>query len=120
MPQLVELKTMTDPRGSLSVIEKILPFDIKRIFFIYGVSAPRGGHGHRRTQMAMVCLSGSCRVLVQTPEKNMEFYLNNPSQCLILEPRDWHTMDQFTTHASLVVMASEDYDKNDYITEPYR
>jgi dTDP-4-dehydrorhamnose 3,5-epimerase-like enzyme len=118
--QLVDLKTMHDQRGSLTVLEKILPFSIKRVFFIHNVSAPRGGHGHRKTQMAFVCVSGSCRILVQTPERNFEFQLTKPSQCLVLEPTDWHLMDQFTEHATLVVMASEDYDENDYVREPYR
>ena len=85
MAVLIELKTITDPRGSLTVIENVLPFVMQRVFFIYDVSAARGGHGHRRTQIALVCVSGSCRVLVQSVEKNFEFFLDAPSKCLILQ-----------------------------------
>ena len=120
MAHLVELKTLIDERGSLTVLEKILPFTIKRIFFIHDVSAQRGGHSHRKTKMAFICLSGSCRIHVQTLEQNIEFHLTKPSQCLILNPSDWHIMDQFTTHATLAVLASEEYDKDDYVLEPYR
>ena len=120
MAKLIDLKTIMDARGSLTVIEKVLPFAIQRVFFIHDVNAPRGGHGHRKTQMALICVSGSCRVSVQTTEKNLEFQLDQPSKCLILQPSDWHSMDQFTENATLVVLASENYDKDDYIHEPYR
>ena len=63
MAQLINLKTFTDNRGNLTVIEKVLPFEIKRIFYIYGVdSSERGGHRHHLTIQAAVCIKGSCKI----------------------------------------------------------
>ena len=63
MAQLINLKTFTDKRGNLTVIEKVIPFDIKRIFYIYGVdSSVRGGHRHHKTIQAAISLKGSCTI----------------------------------------------------------
>lgn len=59
MTKLIDLKTFTDARGNLTVIKKIIPFDIKRIFYIYGVNnSVRGGHSHHQTIQACVCIQG--------------------------------------------------------------
>ncbi|HMH31782.1 MAG TPA: FdtA/QdtA family cupin domain-containing protein [Puia sp.] len=120
MAQLLDLKTYTDKRGNLTVIEKIIPFDIKRIFYIYGVDdSRRGGHRHKTTIQAAICLRGSCRIYNDDGQKSEYFILDHPKKCLILEARDWHTMDQFTPDAILMVLASQYFDQNDYIFEPY-
>ena len=120
MAYLIDLKTFTDKRGNLTVIEKSIPFDIKRIFYIYGVdSSVRGGHRHRKTKQAAICLQGSCHINNNNGKETTEFMLDSPDKCLILEPEDWHTMDRFTSNAILMVLASEYFDANDYIFEPY-
>lgn len=120
MARLIDLKTFTDSRGNLTVIEKVIPFDIKRIFYIYGVdSSARGGHRHHKTIQAAVCIQGSCRIYNNNGQKEAYFNLDAPHKCLILEPEDWHTMDQFTSDAILMVLASEYFEKEDYIFEPY-
>ena len=120
MAEIINLQTYTDKRGNLTVIEKVIPFDIKRIFYIYGVDASiRGGHRHKKTIQAAICLKGSCKINCDDGiEKNI-FHLNHPSKCLILEPEDWHTMDQFSPDAILMVLASEYFDAKDYIYKPY-
>jgi hypothetical protein len=118
--KIIELPTFSDSRGSLSIVEKCLPFAIKRAFFIYDVTAVRGGHRHIHTQMALVSLGGKVRVYCQNPTGEEEFWLTKPNQCLLLDPEDWHTMDQFDPHTTLLVLASHEYDKADYITEKYR
>ena len=63
MAKLLSLKTLTDKRGNLTVIEKEIPFNIKRIFYIYGVDGSRrGGHRHHKTIQAAVCIQGSCKI----------------------------------------------------------
>jgi len=120
MPELICLKTFSDKRGNLTVIERIMPFDIKRIFYIYGVdNSIRAGHRHKKTIQAAVCIKGSCRINTNDGHQSTEFYLDAPDKCLMLKPEDWHTMDQFTEDAILMVLASEYYDHNDYIFEPY-
>jgi hypothetical protein len=120
MAYIINLQTFTDIRGNLTVIEKTIPFDIKRIFYIYGVDdSARGGHRHKKTIQAAIALQGSCRIINNDGEKQSEFVLERPHQCLILEPKDWHVMDRFTTNAILMVLASEHFDMNDYIFDPY-
>ena len=121
MAYLIDLKTFIDVRGNLTVIEKTIPFDIKRIFYIYGVDqSARGGHRHKATIQAAICLKGSCRIYNNDGQDENYFMLDQPSKCLILQTRDWHTMDQFSPDAILMVLASEYFDQQDYIFEPYK
>lgn len=120
MAHLIDLKTFTDSRGNLTVIEKVVPFDIKRIFYIYGVdSSTRGGHRHKTTIQAAICIKGSCHIYNNDGEKETSWALDAPNKCLVLETQDWHSMDSFTPDAILMVLASEYFDQNDYIFEPY-
>jgi dTDP-4-dehydrorhamnose 3,5-epimerase-like enzyme len=120
MAYLVDLKTFTDKRGNLTVIEKTIPFNFKRIFYIYGVDdSTRGGHRHKTVYQAAICLQGSCHIYCNDGSRETEFFLDRPNKCLILEPKDWHTMDRFTTDAILMVLASDFFDPDDYIFEPY-
>jgi dTDP-4-dehydrorhamnose 3,5-epimerase-like enzyme len=120
MAKLIDLKTHTDARGNLTVVEKVLPFDIKRVFYIYGVDdSKRGGHRHHKTIQAAVCIKGACKIYNNNNKTEEVIELNNPSKCLILNPEDWHTMYDFTKDAILMVFASECFDEADYIFEPY-
>jgi hypothetical protein len=120
MAQLLSLETFTDPRGNLTVIEDVVPFAIKRIFYIYGVdTSVRGRHRHKSTLQAAICLQGSCRIYCNTGHKEDYYHLDSPSKCLIIDACDWHYMDQFTSNAILMVLASTHYDENDYIFTPY-
>ena len=121
MAYIVDLKTYTDKRGNLTVIEKVIPFEIKRIFYIYGVDASeRGKHRHHKTIQAAICLRGSCKIYNNDSKEEEIFNLDMPSKALILQPKDWHKMFAFTPDAILMVMASEYYDALDYIYEPYK
>lgn len=120
MADLINLKTFCDKRGNLTVIEKVVPFPIKRIFYIYGVDeSERGGHRHRKTIQAAVCLRGSCIVSNHNGEKKDNFLLDSPDKMLILYTQDWHTMHHFTPDAIFMVLASDEFDPDDYIFEPY-
>jgi dTDP-4-dehydrorhamnose 3,5-epimerase-like enzyme len=120
MANLISLKTFTDKRGNLTVIEKSIPFDIKRIFYIYGVdSSRRGGHRHHKTIQAAICIQGSCHISNNDGRTESEFILNSPDKCLILEPQDWHEMHHFSENAILMVLASEYFNEKDYIYEKY-
>lgn len=118
--QILQVPIIKDSRGSLGVIDKLIPFEIKRVFFIYKATAERGGHRHHKTTQAMVCLSGSVDIYMNNGKQEEIIQLNSPDQCLIIKPEDWHTMNNFSEQCVLLVMASEHYDKNDYISEPYQ
>ena len=119
MAYFIQLPTFLDDRGSLTVVEKILPFEIKRFYYIYNVSSKRGGHRHHKTIQALISLNGSCEVYVNNGKEEQTFLLDSPDKSLILEPQDWHTMDKFSKDTILLVLASEYYDINDYIDEEY-
>ena len=120
MPQLIELRTHGNDAGHLSVFEKILPGDIKRVFYIYGVSADlqRAKHGHKKTWNALIPVAGSCRVRITNSQDEQSFVLNKPNQCLLIQPGDWHIMDEFSSNAVLLVLSNEYYDPADYFKQP--
>lgn len=119
MPHLITLPSFTDSRGDLTVIEKSLPFEIKRVYYIYNATDLRGGHRHKLTQQALICVSGICEVFVHDGHGQQTFLLDRPDKCLIVDPQDWHTMKNDSKQAVLLVLASEYFDKEDYIHEPY-
>ena len=116
---LINLPTHKTEKGSLTVLEEILPFKIKRIFWIYDSDKKlRGGHRHKITRQALIAVNGEIIVNVENGVEKFTVLLNNPSKCLILEPEDWHTMF-IKENATLLVMASHKFDKDDYIYQPY-
>lgn len=122
MAHLIKLKSNSDTRGNLTVIEKILPFDIKRIFYIYGVGDPlikRGGHRHKKTVQALISVAGRCEVDTDNGMEKKTYSLDSPETCLILEPEDWHVMRGFSGDCVLVALASEYYNPEDYVREGY-
>ncbi|CAG5008259.1 TDP-4-oxo-6-deoxy-alpha-D-glucose-3, 4-oxoisomerase [Dyadobacter sp. CECT 9275] len=120
MPTLIELNTFNTGDGNLTVFERLIPGNIKRVFYIYGTGEmSRGGHRHHKTWNALICVKGSCRVYSNDGFEEEYFVLDNPASCLILEPKDWHVMDCFTEDAILLVLSNEYYDVEDYIDEPY-
>ena len=120
MAHIIEIPTFGDHRGELRVLQDQIPFDIKRVYYIHGKPGyPRGGHRHRTTDQALICVSGSCVVSNNDGKKREEFVLDNPSKCLMVDRHDWHIMHSFSEGAVLLVLASTPYDVNDYIDEPY-
>ena len=118
MPNIIKLNTHTDHRGSLTVIEKILPFDVKRVYYIYDVdNSERGHHAHKKTIQALIILNGSCDVFVGKTQESIKYKIDSPSKCLLLDPEDFHWMSNFSENAVLLVLASEEFDKEDYIYE---
>jgi dTDP-4-dehydrorhamnose 3,5-epimerase-like enzyme len=117
--KFIELPTYQDSRGGLTVMEKILPFDIERTYWIHSADGQiRGGHRHRHTRQALIAVSGVVELYMSNGESEETILLNRPSQCIIVEPEDWHTM-KFSKNAVLLVMSSHVYDRSEYIDTPY-
>ena len=119
MAHIIKVPTISDDRGDLSFIEGEIGFDISRVYYIYNLAKERGGHRHKKTKQAMICLNGSCDVYTNNGHRSHTYNLRSPKEVLIIEPEDWHTMKKFYNNPILLVLASELYDKEDYIYESY-
>ena len=118
MAHILTIPTHEDARGKLSVLENLLPFNIKRVYWMYEMNhLPRGGHRHKITQQGLVCLNGRCKIRVINKKSEQLFEMAQPNQCLYLAPEDWHELYDFKNNPIILLLASEEYDKNDYITE---
>ncbi len=120
MAYLIDIPTFSDERGNLTVLDDKIPFQIKRLFYIYGVdNSARGGHRHHQTVQAAICIQGRCSIINDDGEKEERYELDEPRKCLILETKDWHVMTDFSADAILLVLASTNFDPADYIFTPY-
>lgn len=120
MAHILDIPGFSDERGTLRVLEKVVPFEIKRVYFIHcSEGTVRGGHRHKSTTQALICINGACVISNHDGNKKQDFILDSSSKCLILNPEDWHIMHEFKNNATLLVLASTLYDVNDYIDEPY-
>jgi len=116
--KIIKIPTFEDERGLLTVMEDILPFQVKRIYWIYGADKKsRGGHRHKLTKQALIALSGTVDLKINNGKKESIYILDDPSKCIIINPEDWHTMF-FKNNAVLLVFASHKYDKKDYLSQP--
>lgn len=108
-------------KGDISVVEngKEVPFDVKRIYYLYDVpgGADRGGHAHKELYQLIVAASGAFKVVLDDGENKMAFTLNRPYQGLLVKPGIWRTLTDFSSGSICMVLASEKYDENDYIRE---
>lgn len=119
--QLIELTRIYDPRGNLSVVENLrdLPFEIKRVFWIYDVPGGenRGGHAHKNLYQFIVAANGSFHVNVTDGITNQSYFLNHPYMGVIIPPGFWASQVDFSSGAVCLVMASEYFDEEDYIRD---
>ena len=117
--KIIELPRITDPRGNLTVAEanKNIPFDIKRVYWLYDVPGGecRGGHAHKQIKEILIAVSGSFHVTLDNGKEKQTFLLNHPYQGLFIDTKTWRTLDDFSSGAVCVVLASDFYDENDYI-----
>lgn len=117
--EILKFPTMVDARGSLTVMDGALPFEVKRSFWIYGAEGQtRGGHRHHVTRQALVALSGAVTVFMDDGVNCEDIVLSSPDTCLLVEPKDWHQM-KFGPGSLLLAFASHEYMREDYIHEPY-
>ena len=117
--KLIDLPKITDPRGNLTVAEGDgeVPFDIKRAYWVYDVPGDesRGGHAHKRLRQLVIALSGSFTVTLDNGHERKTVLLNHPWQGLVIETNTWRTLDDFSSGAVCLVLASEHFDEDDYI-----
>ena len=119
---IVELdKHHSDRKGNISVVEngETVPFDVKRIYYIYDVPGgeSRGAHAHKDLSQLIVAASGSFRVTLDDGNVKRSFLLNRPYQGLYVVPGIWRDLDDFSSGSVCMVLASEVYQEEDYIRD---
>lgn len=116
--RIIDIRKYTDNRGYLSVIEGgiDIPFEIKRIYYLYMVpEAARGAHAHKELQQLMIATSGSVHVTLDDGTDKKTFVLDKPWKGLLVAPGLWRDLDNFAGGTVLLCLASEHYDAADYI-----
>ena len=116
--RIIDIRKYTDTRGYLSVIEggEDIPFEIKRIYYLYMVpEAARGSHAHKQLQQLMVATSGSVHVTLDDGVNKKTFVLDKPWKGLHVVPGLWRDLDNFAGGTVCMVLASEHYAEEDYI-----
>lgn len=114
-----KFKTNRNKTGALTFIEgqRDVPFEIRRIYYIYDTEpeAHRGFHMHKKLQQYLVCVHGSCMILLDDGMTRRTVELNHPEEGLYVCSNVWREMYQFSKGAVLMVLASDYYDESDYI-----
>lgn len=110
-----------DDRGQLVALEeyKDIPFTIKRVYYMYDTKSGvrRGYHSHTSLQQILICICGSCKILLDDGKERKAVYLEKPYEGLYIPPKMWREMYDFSEDAVLLVLASELYNESDYIRD---
>ncbi|MDE2336504.1 MAG: FdtA/QdtA family cupin domain-containing protein [Alphaproteobacteria bacterium] len=119
--EIMALKKITDPRGSLVVLEQGqgLPFAVKRCYFIYDTKsdAPRGFHAHKTLEQILLCVAGGCDLTLDDGKSKTTIRLDDPATAVHVGPMTWREMSNFTPGCVLLALASDVYDESDYIRD---
>ena len=119
---IIELdKHHSDRKGNISVVENgvTVPFDVKLVYYLYDVPGgeSRGSHAHKDLSQLIIAASGSFRVTLDDGNVKRSFILNRPYQGLYVKPGIWRDLDDFSSGAVCMVLASEVYTEDDYIRD---
>jgi dTDP-4-dehydrorhamnose 3,5-epimerase-like enzyme len=116
--QLLKIPIVEDIRGNLAFIqEDVLPFEFKRVYYLFDVpsNAYRGGHSHIAQQETLIALSGSFEVVLQDGLDKKSFILNKPNVGLLIPTGIWRELQNFSSGAVCLVLASDVFKEEDYI-----
>lgn len=116
--QIVDLPKIQDPRGNLTFVEssRHIPFDIRRVYYLYDVpgGAERGGHAHKNLHQLIIAMSGSFDIHLDDGFSKKTIHLNRSYFGLYVCPMIWREIDNFSSGAVCMVLASDYYDESDY------
>ena len=118
--KIIDIRRYSDTRGYLSVVENgiDIPFDIKRIYYLYMVpEVARGAHAHKELQQLLIATSGSVEVIMDDGNEKKSFLLDKPWEGLLIPAGLWRDLENFSKDAVLLCLASEKYDTDDYIRD---
>ncbi len=118
--QLIDIPKIENSQGNIAVIENgAISFDIKRVYYLYDIpsSAKRGGHSHKKLQQILIAISGSFDVVLKDGKTEQIVTLNKPDKGLLIENNTWRELENFSSGAVCLVLASEIFSEDDYIRD---
>lgn len=119
--RIIGLPKISDPRGNLTFVEggRHIPFEIKRVYYLYDVpgGSERGAHGHRNLQQLIIAMSGSFDITLDDGRDKRSFHMNRSYYGLYVPPMMWREIDNFSSGAVCMVLASDYFDEADYFRD---
>lgn len=118
--ELLNIPKIENSLGNIAVIENnAIPFAIKRVYYLYDIpsSAKRGGHAHKKLQQVLIAISGSFDVVLKDGTTETTIALNKPDKGLLIKSNTWRELENFSSGAVCLVLASEEFSEDDYIRE---
>ncbi|EAJ6871426.1 WxcM-like domain-containing protein [Campylobacter coli] len=119
--KILNFNAKSDDRGSLIALENLkeIPFEIKRIYYIYNTKPefPRGAHAHRELEQVLIMMEGSCELVLNDGKNIKNIILNRPDMGIFIGKNMWREMKNFSYGAKLLVLASDFYNEKEYIRD---
>jgi hypothetical protein len=118
--KIIDIPKIENSFGNLAVIEnEVIPFEIKRVYYLFDIpsSATRGGHSHKNLQQVLIAISGSFDVVLNNGKVEKTITLNKPNKGLLIESNIWRELENFSSGAVCLVLASAIFDESDYIRD---
>lgn len=115
--KIIQIPRISDNRGDLSFVElnQLLDFSVQRVYWLYGIKTPRGGHAHKKLKQLIFSAHGSVHFLLDNGKNRKTIQLNSPQTGLVIYSPTWREITHFTSDATVIILASEVYDEEDYI-----
>ena len=116
--ELIDIPKIINKEGNIAVLEKgVVPFEVKRVYYLYDIpsTAKRGGHAHKKLSQLLIAISGSFNVVLKNSKERRVITMNKPDKGLFISNNIWRELENFSSGAVCLVLASEVYDEADYI-----
>jgi len=118
--EIINIPKIENHLGNIAVIENdVIPFAVKRVYYLFDIpsSAKRGGHAHKNLQQVLIAISGSFDVVLKDGKNQKSITLNKPDKGLLIKNNIWRELENFSSGAVCLVLASEVFSEDDYIRE---
>lgn len=118
--EIIDIPKIENNLGNIAVLEKgTVPFEIQRIYYLYDIpsSSARGGHSHKKLRQIIIAISGSFDVILKDGQSEKKVFLNKPDKGLLIENNIWRELENFSSGAVCLVLASDVFEESDYIRD---